>query len=82
VHTSVEVVVMRNGKTHFEQVPMEVAESALRLQPNRPKPVARRSPLLRSAVRICVSRRRSFAGSIAVGSRRGIHWVSPPEQIG
>jgi hypothetical protein len=72
---------MQNGKTHFEQVPMEVAENALRLQPIRPKPVARGSPSLRSAVRIRVSRRRSLAWSIAGSSRRRIRWPSPPGQI-
>jgi len=50
--------VMQNRKTHFEQVPKEVAESALRLQPCRPKPIARRSQLFRNLAAIRMSRRR------------------------
>jgi hypothetical protein len=49
---------MQNEKTHFEQVPMEVAESALRLQPRRPKPIARGRLFLRSYVPTRAGRRR------------------------
>ncbi len=49
---------MRKGKTHFEQVPMEVAENALRLQPRRLKPIARGRQLLRNSVSTRMSRRR------------------------
>jgi hypothetical protein len=49
---------MQNRKTHFEQVPKEVAESALRLQPRRIKPVARRSRFLRNRIPTRMSRRR------------------------
>jgi len=44
------VTAMQKEKTHFEQVPTEVAESALRLQPKRPKPIARGRLLLRNRV--------------------------------
>jgi hypothetical protein len=49
---------MQKRKTHFEQVPMEAAENALRLQVSRPKTIANGSLLLRNPVRIRVGRRR------------------------
>ena len=51
---------MQNEKTHFEQVPMEVAESALRLQPGRPKPISRGRLFLRAYVPTRAGRRRFF----------------------
>jgi hypothetical protein len=49
---------MQKGKTHFEQVPIEVAENALRLQATRRTAIANRSLLSRHPVRIRVGPRR------------------------
>jgi len=49
---------MQKRKTHFEQVPIEVAENALRLQTSRRTAIANRSLLLRNTVRIRVGPRR------------------------
>jgi hypothetical protein len=49
---------MQRRKTRFEQVPIEVAESALRLQTSPPTTIVYRSRLLRSPVLIRVGARR------------------------
>jgi hypothetical protein len=49
---------MQKRKTRFEQVPIEVAENALRLQTSRRTPIANRSLLFRNPVRIRVGPRR------------------------
>ena len=49
---------MQEGKTHFDQVPIEVAENALRQQAGWRIAIANRSLLLRKPVRIRVGPRR------------------------
>jgi hypothetical protein len=49
---------MQKRKTRFEQVPIEVAENALRQQTSRPKTIAYRTLLLRHPVRMRVGHRR------------------------
>ena len=40
---------MQIRKTHFEQVPIRVAESALRLQTSRPRIIAQRKPVVKES---------------------------------
>jgi hypothetical protein len=49
---------MQKRKTHFEQVPIEVAENALRQRTSKQKMVTMGSPLLRNPVPIRVGLRR------------------------
>ena len=49
---------MQKRKTHFEQVPIEVAEHALRQQTSRPKTILNRSPLLTNPVPLRAGTRR------------------------
>ena len=49
---------MQKRKTHFEQVPIEVAQNALRQQTGRPKTILNRSPLLMNPVPLRVGARR------------------------
>jgi hypothetical protein len=49
---------MQKRKTRFEQVPIEVAEDALRLQTSRRTAIANRSLFFRNTVRIRVGPRR------------------------
>jgi hypothetical protein len=49
---------MQKRETHFEQVPIEVAENALRQQTIKQKMFTMGSPLLKNPVRIRVGLRR------------------------
>jgi hypothetical protein len=49
---------MQKKKTHFEQVPIEVAEEALRQQTSRPKPITNGSLVLLNPVPQRVGTRR------------------------
>lgn len=49
---------MQKKKTHFEQVPIEVAEDALRQQTSRPKPITNGSLVLLNPVPQRVGTRR------------------------
>jgi hypothetical protein len=49
---------MQARKTRFEQVPIEVAKSALRLHSKQPRAIATRSDLARNRVRIRAGGRR------------------------
>jgi hypothetical protein len=56
---------MRERKTRFEQVPVEIAKNALRLQPKRPKTIGDPDLLVSNPVRLPVPpkrfrRRRTF----------------------
>jgi len=49
---------MQKKKTHFEQVPIEVAEDALRQQTSRPKPITNANLVLLNRVPQRVGTRR------------------------
>ena len=71
---------MQNEKTHFEQVPMEVAEGALRLQPGRPKPIARGRLFLRAYVPTRAGRRRFLRRIRCIWFRSGWAHFHPGER--